>query len=281
MMIALVVLATVAGLALLALWWIRQYSMATNLAGPGANRVAPACDIGQQLLMASAEGGSGGGTQTATKGGDAGGSAKGGKSAQGGGSGTAAPAKPKRRKPSGPSRRAFLRNSMAIGWLGVLGGFGGASLAFLWPSLRGGFGAQLAVDSEEIILEFIRENKEPFYYPQGRAYLIEYDPSLDPEGRYAELTGGTRVMALYQVCVHLGCRVPWCQTSQWFECPCHGSRYNRWGEYRGGPAPRGLDRFATSLNDDGQVVIDTSVIVSGPSRQVAVLDQTPEGPSCL
>ena len=31
--------------------------------------------------------------------------------------------------------------------------------------------------------------------------------------------------------------------SQWFECPCHGSKYNRVGEKHGGPAPRGLDRF--------------------------------------
>ena len=46
--------------------------------------------------------------------------------------------------------------------------------------------------------------------------------------------------ALYQKCVHLGCRaeVPECKTSQWFECPCHGSQYNRNGEKKGGPAPR-------------------------------------------
>ena len=51
------------------------------------------------------------------------------------------------------------------------------------------------------------------------------------------------IVALYQKCVHLGCKVPWCETSQWFECPCHGSKYNRVGEKQGGPAPRGLDRF--------------------------------------
>ena len=53
-------------------------------------------------------------------------------------------------------------------------------------------------------------------------------------------------VALYQKCVHLGCRVPFCETSQWFECPCHGSQYNRVGEKKGGPAPRGLDRFAVT-----------------------------------
>ena len=33
-------------------------------------------------------------------------------------------------------------------------------------------------------------------------------------------------MPLYQRCVHLGCRVPFCASSKWFECPCHGSKYN-------------------------------------------------------
>ena len=51
------------------------------------------------------------------------------------------------------------------------------------------------------------------------------------------------IVALYQKCPHLGCRVPECVTSQWFECPCHGSQYNQVGEKKGGPAPRGMDRF--------------------------------------
>ena len=45
-----------------------------------------------------------------------------------------------------------------------------------------------------------------------------------------------------QKCPHLGCRVPECATSQWFECQCHGSQYNRAGEKKAGPAPRGMDR---------------------------------------
>ena len=43
------------------------------------------------------------------------------------------------------------------------------------------------------------------------------------------------IVALYQKCPHLGCRVPSCATSQWFECGCHGSQYNRVGEKKGGP----------------------------------------------
>jgi hypothetical protein len=36
---------------------------------------------------------------------------------------------------------------------------------------------------------------------------------------------------------------PECLSSQWFECGCHGSQYNRVGENKAGPAPRGMDHF--------------------------------------
>ena len=72
------------------------------------------------------------------------------------------------------------------------------------------------------------------------------------------------IVALYQKCVHLGCRVPWCQSSQWFECPCHGSKYNRVGEKQGGPAPRGLDRFVRRRSAGGKIIIDTGILVTGP-----------------
>jgi cytochrome b6-f complex iron-sulfur subunit len=180
----------------------------------------------------------------------------------------------------GPTRRTFLRNTWLLSWLGVLSAFGGASIAFLWPSLRGGFGAKLDVDTEENVLAHIRSKREPYVYAPGRLYLVEYDPALDRDGAYASITNGASVMAVYHRCVHLGCRVPWCGSSQWFECPCHGSQYNRWGEYQFGPAPRGLDRFALTVQD-GRVIVDTSKIVTGPARQADQLAQPPEGPHCV
>jgi cytochrome b6-f complex iron-sulfur subunit len=126
----------------------------------------------------------------------------------------------------------------------------------------------------------IGEQAAPVVVPKGRSYLVAYDPNLDPDGSYAAITNGAPVMALYQKCVHLGRRVPWCQTSQWFECPCHGSKYNRWGEWQEGPAPRGLDRFAVQVVD-GEIVIDTSQVMTGPSRLAPVLEQPPAGPHCV
>jgi cytochrome b6-f complex iron-sulfur subunit len=188
---------------------------------------------------------------------------------------------PRRRARRGPTRRAFLRGGMGAGLLLSVSGFAGASLAFLWPDLRGGFGAELTAPlDEEGLLEAIRGQRRPFEFGAGRAYLVEYDPALDPDGRYAEITQGARVMALYWRCVHLGCKVPWCMSSQWLECPCHGSQYNAWGEWQRGPAPRGLDRLPLRI-EDGAVVIDTGQILTGPPRQSGVRQQPPEGPSCV
>ena len=76
------------------------------------------------------------------------------------------------------------------------------------------------------------------------------------------------IVALYQKCPHLGCRVPQCVTSQWFECPCHGSQYNRVGEKKAGPAPRGMDRFPVTVAGNGDVTVDTG-IASSPARRSA------------
>src|SRR5207247_5013283 len=118
------------------------------------------------------------------------------------------------------------------------------------------------------VLGQIAEKKQPFYVPEARAYINPYPAAALPKAKkvYSEsiLPGmEAGIVALFQKCVHLGCRVPWCQTSQWFECPCHGSKYNRVGEKKAGPAPRGLDRFAIIVDGDN-LTINTGTIEIGP-----------------
>jgi cytochrome b6-f complex iron-sulfur subunit len=88
-------------------------------------------------------------------------------------------------------------------------------------------------------------------------------------------------VALYQKCPHLGCRVPWCQTSQWFECPCHGSKYNRVGEKKGGPAPRGMDRWALTVSGNNVVVDTRGVAFQGPPIGTDTTGQGQEGAPCV
>jgi cytochrome b6-f complex iron-sulfur subunit len=87
------------------------------------------------------------------------------------------------------------------------------------------------------------------------------------------------VVALSWKCPHLGCRVPWCESSGWFECPCHGSKFNRIGEWQEGPAPRGMDRYPVTI-EDGVVKVDTSTVIPGPARGVETLNEPLRGPHC-
>jgi cytochrome b6-f complex iron-sulfur subunit len=74
--------------------------------------------------------------------------------------------------------------------------------------------------------------------------------------------------------------VPECATSQWFECQCHGSQYNRAGEKKAGPAPRGMDHYPATIAANGDVTIDTGSVVPGAPIGTNTTGQEAEGPHC-
>lgn len=185
----------------------------------------------------------------------------------------------------GISRRKFFNRSIIV-MMGLgLSGFGAAILAFLWPMPKGGFGSKIRVGAVPDVLSKISASKGFLYSAEGRMWLTAYPTSaiekakaVYPPAVLPSMEAG--VVALYQKCPHLGCRVPSCQTSQWFECPCHGSQYNLAGEKKGGPAPRGMDRFATSVTG-GVLTVDTGTIVQGPPIGTNTTGQEAEGPHCV
>ncbi len=88
------------------------------------------------------------------------------------------------------------------------------------------------------------------------------------------------IVALSEKCTHLGCRVPYCESSNRFECPCHGSVFNRAGELLAGPSPRGLDRHPVEIGDDGLLYIDTGTKIDGAAPGTETIDEPSPGPSC-
>jgi cytochrome b6-f complex iron-sulfur subunit len=66
--------------------------------------------------------------------------------------------------------------------------------------------------------------------------------------------------ALFAKCTHLGCTPRWLKVEEKFKCPCHGSGFRKTGINFEGPAPRPLERFRISLAEDGQLVVDKSVV---------------------
>jgi cytochrome b6-f complex iron-sulfur subunit len=153
--------------------------------------------------------------------------------------------------------------------------------------MGGGFGSKVTAGKLEDLVGQIRTGNNFLYLPEARTWLTEYPADALPKARvaYAKqpsvLSGmESGVVALYQKCPHLGCRVPNCATSQWFECPCHGSQYNRVGEKKGGPAPRGMDRFGVAVTN-GNLVIDTGAVFNGPPIGTNTTGQEAEGPHCI
>lgn len=185
----------------------------------------------------------------------------------------------------GVTRRQFFNRSIT-GMMGLsLSGFGGSILAFLWPRPSEGFGSKITVGALDDILASIKDSRSPVYNAQGRFYLNPFPAEALSKAKRvysaAVLPGfEAGIVAQYQKCPHLGCRVPWCATSQWFECPCHGSQYNRVGEKKGGPAPRGLDLFPVEV-DSGRVTVDTGLVVLGTAIGTNTTGQEAEGPHCV
>ena len=173
--------------------------------------------------------------------------------------------------PKQRTRRSFFGMMLGLGFGVALLDFGALSLAMLWPSPKGGFGGKVTVPTK------LTDIKAAIATSKGRFYLVPYAGKGDDYTKAGVLAGG--FMALYQRCVHLGCKVPFCVASQWFECPCHGSKYNRAGEYKLGPAPRGLDRFALTVEGDS-VIVDTTFVITGPPRGTNTTGQEREGPFC-
>jgi len=182
------------------------------------------------------------------------------------------------------SRRKFLNRGMGAALIIGLGQFTLASLDFLYPRLRGGFGAKITVGDVEQIRNEISAAREPKFIPDGRFFITLYEgdsakAAAIPTYKAANVDK-TGIMALYRKCVHLGCSVPWCPPAKWFECPCHGSKYSINGEYRDGPAPRSLDQFRVEIVG-GKIVVDTSTIIPGAPRGTITSQPQPEGVHCV
>lgn len=185
------------------------------------------------------------------------------------------------------SRRGFMRR--LLGWgVGLLTlEFLGGTVAFLWPNLTSGLGALIEIGTVDDILSNQPDwsTGVPYIYQPANLFLVNVPAAMARvEARIAGqepqpvADPGPDVRAMWRKCPHLGCQVPQlCDESQWFECLCHGSKYTILGEKRDGPAPRGLDGFATSLNEQGVYIADTREVITGPPPGTVTFD--PRGPT--
>jgi cytochrome b6-f complex iron-sulfur subunit len=142
-------------------------------------------------------------------------------------------------------RRAILR----LGFLGALGLAATEIAALIAPFSRvnriEGLGNPIAVGTRAQVLEQFRATSDrPVLFRQGRFFLLH-------------APGG--IIAAYRKCMHLGCAVPWSDAADRFECPCHGSQYDkRTAVVLRLPAPKPLQLFHIAEDEAGQLIVDTN-----------------------
>jgi len=192
----------------------------------------------------------------------------------------------------GITRRQVLRRAVTLG-LGVIVAEGTyMSLTMLYPNLAGQFGSVITLSNKSKYQpaaqkQVLIDQRGIFYEPSAKSYIMH----LPKDGADFALQGqtlqnnldasnwlqdqdGSYWLALYQVCVHLGCKVPFRDDCVSFKCPCHGSHYNVDGEYLDGPAPRSLDRFTMSFDGSGNVQVNTGKLnqhIQRPDAQTRIL----------
>lgn len=155
------------------------------------------------------------------------------------------------------NRREFLN----IAWLSSLGfltvSLGGMAVLFGLPRFREGeFGGIFTVGK---VSELPALDAPPANFPKVKLWM-----SNNPEGLFA----------LYKVCVHLGCIYGWSDQEFKFICPCHGSQYQHNGDYIQGPAPRSLDRFVITIEDEAGNILAQTPEDGGPV-------QIPDNPNAI
>lgn len=94
----------------------------------------------------------------------------------------------------------------------------------------------------------IRRVREIFLAPLRDVPAGKGKPYTLPSGATALVTNtGTEVVALSDVCPHLGCKVHWEEEKRQFLCPCHGGVFEKDGKAVAGPPAeekKDLKRFA-------------------------------------
>ncbi len=153
-------------------------------------------------------------------------------------------AKPAAKGAAGEGRRDFLgiMSWFTAAWVAFAGSFSLMLLGtvrFLFPNVLSEPPSKFKVG----FADQYEDGKVVERYKDQNAWIVKYQG---------------KIYALSTTCTHLGCTPNWLESAQKFKCPCHGSGFFITGVNFEGPAPRPLERWAISIGEDGQIVVDKS-----------------------
>jgi len=159
----------------------------------------------------------------------------------------AKPPAPKAPPKKGADRRFFLFTWIGLAWAMLTASSGLLTLGtvrFLFPNVLSEPPSKVKVGAPDNF----DEGKVDERFKDKNIWIVKY-------------LG--KIIALSTTCTHLGCTPNYLEKEGKFKCPCHGSGF--FGPAMGdpginfeGPAPRPLERWALSIGDDGNVVVDKS-----------------------
>jgi cytochrome b6-f complex iron-sulfur subunit len=150
------------------------------------------------------------------------------------------------------SRRSFLGKLWLFLGFVLLAEFVWVVVSFLKPKK-----ATETASSDFIITAGPVDRFEPgsvTAFPRGRFYLARLED------------GG--FLALSRECTHLGCTVPWVAEENRFVCPCHSSIFDIRGVVISPPAPRPLDIYPVTI-ENNVVKVDVSNAVERKRFQLS------------
>jgi len=105
-----------------------------------------------------------------------------------------------------------------------------------------------AAEQDAIVVAGAVDNFEPgtvSAFVRGKFYLARLED------------GG--FLAMSRTCTHLSCTVPWVSGENRFICPCHSSEFDIRGEVIKPPAPRALDLYPVTI-ENNVLSVDTGKI---------------------
>ncbi len=113
-----------------------------------------------------------------------------------------------------------------------------------------------------------KEDSNPVQPQQGTTFTIRLSehPELSQVGGFKTFTvnstpiivfrtGQTTFKTLSLVCTHQGCTINWVNSSMQFQCPCHGSKFDKDGNVIQGPANKNLQSYRTEYKSDTNEVV--------------------------
>jgi Rieske Fe-S protein len=134
-------------------------------------------------------------------------------------------------------RRSFLRSALTL-----LLATAGAMIA--WGTARFSLFGTAKERVREIPADLLEKLPpgEPLHVPNAGAWLFR-------------AVNGSEILALDDRCPHLGCRPRWNEEAQLYQCPCHGSEFDREGNLKRGPAARGMSRLGIDRNGEDRILL--------------------------